>query len=113
MKPSLRTWSAFGNVNTTPNSVFGDSKGTVTLTIPAEYASLIMGALGRLPATKYLRDGREIVMSGLYDQLFVDLKKLGLGGNEDPYANYGRDCIKGSAKRPNYMLPPNQRKRAA
>ena len=113
MKPALRTWSAFENVNVSPNSVFSDSKGTVTITIPAEFASLIMGALGRMPGTKYLRDGNSIVMSGLYDSLFSQLKKIGLGDNADPYANYGRDIILPGKDRPTYMLPPNQRKKAA
>lgn len=112
MKPRLRTWSAFENVEVSPNSVFEDSKGTVTLTIPAEYAAIIMGALGRMPGTKYLRNGDSIVMSSLYDSLFSQLKKIGLGGNADPYANYGRDIVKPGDARPNYMAPPNQRKAA-
>ena len=112
MKPPLSTWSAYENVTTTPNSVFRDSKGTVTMTIPAEYASIIMGALGRMPGTKYLVDGGEIVMSGLYDSLFAQLRKIGLGREDDPYARYGRDCVKEGSERPNYMLPPTQRKAA-
>ena len=111
MKPPVQEWLGHDNVETTKNSLYRDSVGTVTVTLPAEYAAVICGALGRMPGTKYLNDGRAIVFNGLYSALFAQLERLGLCGFDDPFAQYGREIVKSEKERPNYMLPPDRRKK--
>lgn len=107
MKESLDRWApAEGALQATTNTRY-DSKGEVTITIPFEYALVILGALGKMPVRKNMVNGDSIVMSNLYDQLLFTMEKIEPTLKQSPHFRFGQDIVKpGSATaeaRPLYM----------
>lgn len=98
-KQPLIAWDPRGT-KITRNTIY-ESQGNITLTIPVEFAALVMGMLGASPVEKKLVDGSRIRTSALYDEL---QRQLGREFPEvHPIRKFGKDIIRQGQERPSYM----------
>lgn len=91
-----------GALEVTRNTRY-ESKGEVTMTIPYEYALVILGMLGGAPVRKNLNDGSYMYMSNLYDTLLDKMEEINGGATRTPQFSFGREIIKEPSQRPPYM----------